>query len=269
MDGSTVGVGAEVGRVAALWRYPVKSMAPEAVPDAEVSWHGVAGDRRWAFVREHGEGSGFPWLTIRERPDMVRYRPRLGDPSRPNASAVVVTTPTGAELDVTDPALAAELGGGLGRGLGGVRALKLDRGTFDTLPLSLITRQSVEGLGVLAGRPLDVGRFRPNLLIDAPGGGAFPEDGWTGCTLRIGDALVRIDARDQRCVVVNIDPRTAARDPIVLRTVARRRQARVGVYGTTARPGRVAVGDPVVVAALPHPPGIGDGSVRPGAARSR
>jgi uncharacterized protein len=68
--------------------------------------------------------------------------------------------------------------------------------------------------------------------------------------------------------VVNVDPRTAARDPIVLRTVARRRQTRMGVYGTTARPGRVVVGDPVVVAALPHPPGIGDGSVRLGAARS-
>ena len=244
MGGSPVGVGAEVGRVAAVWRYPVKSMAPDAVPSAEVSWHGVAGDRRWGFVRERGEESGFPWLTIRERPDMVRYRPRFVDPERPNASAVVVTAPTGAELDVTDPALAAELGGG-------VRALKLDRGTFDTLPLSLITSQSVGGLGVLAGRPLDVGRFRPNLLIDAPGGTPFPEEDWIGCTLRIGDALVRLDGHDQRCVVVNVDPRTAERDPIVFRTIARRRKARLGVYATTARPGRLTVGDPVVVAALP------------------
>jgi uncharacterized protein len=94
-----------------------------------------------------------------------------------------------------------------------------------------------------------VGRFRPNLLIDAHGDGAFPEDDWTGCTLRIGDALVRVDARDQRCVVVNVDPATAARDPIVLRTVARQRRTRLGVYGTTARPGRLAVGDPVVVEA--------------------
>ena len=167
MDGSPVGVGAEVGRVAAVWLYPVKSMAPDAVASAEVSWHGVAGDRRWALVRERGEGSGFPWLTIRERPDMVRYQPRFAVPERPDTSPVMVTAPSGAEFDVTDPALAADLGGG-------VRALKLDRGTFDTLPLSLITRQSLGGLGDLAGRPLDVGRFRPNLLIDAPGGAAFP-----------------------------------------------------------------------------------------------
>lgn len=246
MGGSPVNVGAEVGRVAAVWRHPVKSMAPEAVPSAEVSWHGVAGDRRWAFVRDRSEESGFPWLTIRERPDLVRYRPRFDDPERPNTSPVLVTMPTGAELDVTDPALAAELGGG-------VRALKLDRGTFDTLPLSLIARQSVARLGVLAGRPLDVRRFRPNLVIDAPGGAAFPEDDWIGCTLRIGDALVHVNGRDQRCVVVNIDPTTAARDPIVFRTIARHRKARLGVYATTDRPGRVAVGDPVVVAALPDP----------------
>jgi uncharacterized protein YcbX len=245
MDGSP-GVGVEVGRVAAVWRYPVKSMAPDAVLSADVGWHGVAGDRRWAFVREDAGTSGTPWLTIRDHPDMARYRPGFVDPERPNASRVVVAAPTGAELEVTDPALAAALGGG-------VRAMKLDRGTFDTLPLSLITTQSTDRLGVLAGRPLDVGRFRPNLLIDAPGGPAFPEEGWPGCTLGIGDALVRVDARDQRCVVVNIDPTTADRDPIVFRTIARHRRARLGVYATTVRPGRVTVGDPVVVADVTRP----------------
>jgi len=35
-----------VGRVAALWRYPVKSMAAEALDGVEVSWAGLAGDRR-------------------------------------------------------------------------------------------------------------------------------------------------------------------------------------------------------------------------------
>jgi MOSC domain-containing protein len=247
MGESAVGVGAELGRVAGVWRYPVKSMAPDAVPSAEVSWHGVTGDRRWAFIQERSEASGFPWLTIRDRADMVRYRPRFDRPEQANASPVVVTTPTGAELDVADPALAAELGDG-------VRAVKLDRGTFDTLPLSLITTQSVASLGLLVGRPLDMRRFRPNVVIDAHDANAIPEENWTSCTLRIGDALVRVDARDQRCIVVNVDPTTAQPDPIVFRTIARRRKARLGVYATTVRPGRVAVGDPVVIVALPMPP---------------
>lgn len=49
----------EVGRVAGLWRYPVKSMAAGALDFAEIGWQGLAGDRRWAFIREGMVGSGF------------------------------------------------------------------------------------------------------------------------------------------------------------------------------------------------------------------
>src|SRR5262245_28594248 len=87
--------GREVGRVAALWRYPVKSMAPEALERVEVGWHGVAGDRRWAFVRAGQERSGFPWLTIREHPELAHYQPRLVEPASPDKTAVRIRTPDG------------------------------------------------------------------------------------------------------------------------------------------------------------------------------
>ena len=102
-----------VGRIATLWRYPVKSMAAEELDSAEVSWHGLAGDRRWAFIRDGQVRSGFPWLTIRERPELAHYRPRFAEPDRPNASLTLVRTPSGGELDVADPALAAEFGSGV------------------------------------------------------------------------------------------------------------------------------------------------------------
>ncbi|MEA2432450.1 MAG: uncharacterized protein QOI19_2923, partial [Thermoleophilaceae bacterium] len=76
----------EVGRVVGLWRYPVKSMAAEELDEVEVSWHGLAGDRRWAFVRDGLERSGFPWFTIRERSDMWQYRPSFLDPGNPDRS---------------------------------------------------------------------------------------------------------------------------------------------------------------------------------------
>lgn len=229
-----------VGRIAALWRYPVKSMGGEPIEGAEVSWHGVAGDRRWAFIRDGRERSGFPWLTIRELPIMGRYRPRFATPEQPDGSATLVRTPRGAEMDVADPALAAELGHG-------ARAIKQDRGTFDTLPLSLITTQTLAGLGTLVGAPLDVRRFRPNLLIEAPDGGPFPEDAWVGSILRIGGARVRVDKRDQRCVMVNVDPATSQREPAVLRAIAREREACLGVYGSTVQPGIIQTGDEVAL----------------------
>jgi uncharacterized protein len=225
------------GRVAALWRYPVKSMAGEELEAVEVSWHGLAGDRRWAFIRDGQVRSGFPWLTIRERPELAHYRPRLAEPNRPNASQTLVRIPSGDELDVAAPALAAELGPG-------VRLIKHDRGVFDTLPLSLLTTQTLAGLGRLVGTDLTAQRFRPNLVVDARGHD-FPEDGWVGRVLRIGGLRMRVDKRDQRCVMVTIDPVTLHRNPAVLRAIARERDARLGVYGSTVEPGRVAVGDPV------------------------
>ena len=224
-----------VGRVAALFRYPVKSMAAEELDTVEVSWNGLAGDRRWAFIRAGQVRSGFPWLTIRQRPELARYRPRFAEPARPEVSRTLVRTPSGGELDVADPALAAELGPG-------VRVLKQDRGIFDTMPLSLLSTQTLAGLGRMVGADLTAQRFRPNLLVDAPGRD-FPEDAWIGRVLRVGRMRMRVDKPDQRCVVTTIDPVTLRRNRAVLRVIARERDTRLGVYGSTVEPGPVAVGD--------------------------
>jgi uncharacterized protein YcbX len=205
-----------------------------------VSWHGVAGDRRWAFVREGLERSGFPWLTIRERADMWNYMPSFADPDRPDASKTLVRTPAGEEFDVVDPALAAELGHG-------ARVIKQNRGVFDNSPLSLITTQTVERVGEWLDLDLPARRFRPNLLVEAAGGEPFEEDRWIGSVLRVGGVSVRLDQRDSRCVIVNTDPVTGERDPAVLRALAQRRESCAGVYGSTVEPGRIAVGDPVVL----------------------
>lgn len=82
-----------VGRIVGLWRYPVKSMGAETLPEVDVGWHGLAGDRRWAFIRNGVARSGFPWLTLRERGDMNHYLPSFVEPARPDKSPAVVRTP--------------------------------------------------------------------------------------------------------------------------------------------------------------------------------
>lgn len=233
--------GRHVGRVVGLWRYPVKSMGAEELTEADVSWHGLAGDRRWAFIRNGVVQSGFPWLTLRERKDMSHYRPSFSEPARPDKSPTVVRTPSGGLFDVADPALGAELCPG------GARVIKQDRGIFDTFPLSLITTQTIVRLGEVVGAQLDVQRFRPNILVEAADEAPFAEDGWVGCVLRIGGMRMRVDKRDGRCVVITIDPVTTEQNPAILRAVARDRQGCLGVYGSTVEPGRVAVNDPVLI----------------------
>jgi uncharacterized protein len=234
-------IGTRVGRVVGLWRYPVKSMAAERLSDAEVSWHGFAGDRRWAFIRDGVTQSGFPWLTIRERSDMNHYVPSFVEPDQPDKSRTVVRTPSGAVFDVGDPALAAEL---CPRG---ARVIRQDRGVFDTFPLSLVTTQTLSRLGEMVNTRLDVERFRPNILVETANDEAFAEDGWVGCILHIGGLRMRVDKRDGRCAVITVDPLTSERNPAILRTVTQERQGCVGVYGSIMQPGRIALNDEVVV----------------------
>ncbi|HZA04062.1 MAG TPA: MOSC N-terminal beta barrel domain-containing protein [Propionibacteriaceae bacterium] len=229
-----------VARVAEVWRYPVKSMAGERLTVAEVSWQGVAGDRRWAFVRPGRLHSGFPWLTIRQQPRLNHYRPTLVEPDRPDRSAVQVQDPEGRVYAVDDPALAGQFGDG-------VWAIKHDRGTFDASPVSLLTRQTLDALSGRVGADVDARRFRANLILDAPGPDDFPEDGWVGRMLRIGTAVVRVDQPAERCAMVNVDPDSLARNSNVLRTIAQQRALDFAVYGSTVTPGTVRRGDPVVL----------------------
>jgi uncharacterized protein YcbX len=223
-------------KVTALYRYPVKAMAGEALDSASFGWAGLEGDRRFAFVRSQ-DRSDFPWLTIRQVPALTTYVPSL------DGGAVTVRTPVGRELDLASQELAEELAAAHGRP---VHLLQSSRGLFDAFPVSVISLQTVAAVSKLVGRELEPLRFRPNIVIDAPGH-AFPEEGWLGRELRIGAARLRLDVRDERCMVINFDPHTAERDPAVLRAVARHRETCAAVYGSCVEPGELRVGDEVTV----------------------
>ena len=231
--------GRPVGRVVGLWRYPVKSMGGEALPEAEVSWHGFAGDRRWAFIRDGVVRSGFPWLTLRERGDLAHYRPFFVEPARPDASPTMVRAPSGVTFDVVDPALAAELGPE-------VRVLKQDRGVFD--PSAGSHHQRRRSPARRAGRRPARGRA---VSPEHPGGGSR---GRAVCRRRLGRLRaahrgLRLRGRQAGRSLRggHHRPATTERNPAILRTIVTDRQGSLGVYGSTVTPGRVAIRDPVVV----------------------
>lgn len=238
----------QVGIVRELYLYPVKSMAGEALEEAQIGWHGITGDRRYAFVQT-GDPSGFPWLTARQLPQMLHYVPRYTAPIDERHTNVQVQTPDGRTLALSDPALAAELAAAYGAP---THLIKLYNGTFDELPLSLISIETLRALSESTGVSLNAPRFRPSIVIETQTGQPFLEDTWMNRQLVFGDredaVAMRVNERDPRCVMVNIDPHTLEKDANVLRTIAKTRASCLGVYGVPEHLGTIRVGDVVRLA---------------------
>jgi uncharacterized protein YcbX len=236
----------EVGRVEAIFRYPVKSMGGEPLDVAELGWHGLEGDRRLAFRRIDNR-SGFPWLSASKLPDLLLFAPlRREENGASGALPTHVRTPDGKEMPVFGADLAAEIGRRHGAS---VEMMQLKHGIFDEASLSVIASDSVREIGRLAGRSPDVRRFRPNVLVRLLRPAPFQEDEWVGGVLSFGEGedapAITVTMRDARCSMVNFDPDSAVPAPEVLKAVVRANGNNAGIYGTVTRIGRLAVGQPI------------------------
>jgi uncharacterized protein YcbX len=230
-----------VAKILQLARYPVKSMRGESLSATRLTLQGVPEDRRYAFVQRDSR-SAFPWLTARQLPDLLRYKPAV-EVDRSGEIAVTVTTPDGRKLPIDSGELAREIETRSGRAL---FLLHDGRGSYDAAPISLISRQTVERIAEESGTEVNPRRFRPNILVELQDGGAFDELNFVGKVLRVGDtARVAITEADQRCVMITLDPETTIPSPSVLRAVVQQHNQCAGVYGMVLTPGEVRIGDAI------------------------
>jgi MOSC domain-containing protein len=235
-----------IGRVRELVRYPIKSMAGTATESAFLGWHGLNGDRRFAF-RRIGDQSGFPWLSASRLPELLLYHPFGLDESSGEPLPTHVRTPSGADLQLRSTVLASEIAE---RFRGPVELMQLKHGIFDDAAVSVISRTTIETICHEAQVEFDARRFRANILLETQDTEPFEEDVWVGGRLVFGDdeagPAVSVTARDVRCMMINLDPDTAKQeDGRVLKTVVRRNANNAGVYGTVVQTGTIHVGQSV------------------------
>ena len=257
-----------IGHIESLWRYPVKSMRGQEIPEAFLGFAGVYGDRQYAF-RDAAAPKGFPFFTGREQEAMLLYQPRFRHPDRaagppnlaeaesiaPGATPIYavaadlmvdVETPSGKVLAVDDPALIAMLSGGLNRS----HTLSLqqsERAATDCRPVSLFSLQTVKQLEDEVGLTLDKRRFRANIYAHFEGMSGFAEDAFIGRRFQIGTkAVITVMDRDPRCKMITLDPDTAEARPEVLRRVAQAHDGKAGLYGAVLVEGTVRSGDGIV-----------------------
>jgi len=225
-----------------IYRYPVKGMRGEALQEAEIYWHGVEGDRRYAFSNADDTRSGFPWLTGRKQAQMIQYVP-VGQAEEGD---IQVRTPAGDLFDIDSEPLAAEITALYEHP---ARLIRVSRGNFDSMPLSLISTATIANLCGAVGVEPDPRRFRPNLVIELLEGDAFAEESWLGRHASIGDpnaassVRIRIDRQNQRCRMINLDPDTAESESAMLKHVTQTRDALAGLYASCEQPGSIRVGD--------------------------
>lgn len=236
----------EIGQVEAIFRYPVKSMAGEPLSAANLGWYGIDGDRRLALRRVDNR-SGMPWLTASKLPDLVRFTPCRREDGNQGDIPTHIRTPDGKEMPVFGEDLAAEIAGRYGSP---VEMMQLRHGIFDEASISVIATDTVAEIGRLAGRNLDVRRFRPNIVVRLVRPGAFQEDEWLDSVLSFGEGedatAIAVTMRDERCSMVNLDPDSASPAPEVIKAIVGANQNYAGVYGTVTRVGRVEVGQRIV-----------------------
>ena len=223
-------------------------MAGLPTQSAYLGLHGIAGDRRFAF-RRRDDSTGFPFLTASRFPQLLSYQPIGVTEVNGEPLPTHVRTPAGSEVELRGDDLRIEIARRSGHD---VELMMFKNGIFDDGMISLISVATIAGIGREAGMDIDPRRMRANVVLETDHHDVFLEDAWVGATIVFGDEpdapAVAITARDERCVMVNLDPDTGEQDPRVMKAVVRMNDNYAGVYGTVVRAGSIHVGQTVRLA---------------------
>ena len=244
-------------------------MMGEELNASEVTDRGLLGDRAFAIV-DSSDGKVVTAKNPRKWPNFFDFRAKLA------GQEVSIALPDGEVVssdseDVNrvlskalghDVTLRAAQGGALDAeeywpdiaGLDQrdtVTDFTLAEGTFfDAAVIHILTTATLDRLRELypQGR-FETRRFRPNVVVQlASGEKSFAESEWIGKTLAIGaDVRLNITADCGRCVMTTLAQGDLPKDPGILRTAAEHNRAKVGVYASVVRGGKIRRGDRVSI----------------------
>jgi hypothetical protein len=273
---------ARVGTVAALWRYPVKSMMGEELNSCDITGRGLLGDRQFAVVdRSTGKVGGAK--NPRKWGNFFDFRAAYAEPPKAGAkmSPVRITLPDGTAVTSGQGDLEQVLSRAFGRDVAFAEARPGDRspaataeeywpdmagldyrdtvtdfempaGTFfDIAVVHLVTTATIDHLRALypQGR-VEARRFRPNIVVSTgPDQQGFAENDWIAHTIAIGDSVrLGITEPCPRCVMITLPQGDLPKDSGILRTAAQHNAVNVGVYASVLSGGTIRRGDAVTLA---------------------
>lgn len=267
-----------IGIIAALHRYPVKSMMGEELDAVQIRTRGVIGDRAFSLA-DPATGKIASAKNPSKWPGLFSYRAAFTSPPEESGSLppARITFPDGGSVSTEDENIDGMLSASLGKpvrfltsaprvsileeywpDMDGLarRDVITDEALpaetfFDCAAIHFITTATLDSLRAFypEGR-FESRRFRPNFVIETPAGiSGFPEnDEWTGKVIEIGSEVkLKITGPCGRCVMTTLAQGDLPKDIGILRTASKHNQAHVGAYATVLQGGTVCRGDPVRV----------------------
>lgn len=270
---------APVGTIAALWRYPVKSMRGEDLQTVEITERGLYGDRAYALIDEE-TGRVVSVKNPRKWGDLVGLQASLdgnGAATSSNGFPPARIALENGEVWRTDsPDISERLSERIGRKVHLASApppaprlegywpdyewlehrdqtyeVEMPPGTFfDGALVHFVTNATLKRLlSLCPDSDFDVRRFRPSFLLNVPDADAgFIEDSWIGRNIAVGaTARLHIHSPCPRCVITTLPWAGLPKDPHILRTAVQGNKGFVGVYASVLRGGEVKLGDQVAL----------------------
>ncbi|MEX1109031.1 MAG: MOSC domain-containing protein [Dongiaceae bacterium] len=238
-----------IGRVAALWRYPVQSLRGERLDTLEIGPKGPIGDRGWGIfdpeaghiaISARGKKKWRPLITWQAR--YVR-EPKLDAPLPP----VEIEFEDGTRLTSDRADIDAKLADRLGWPGQFVEVAK-SVPAYEHAHVHALTRATLETFAkhYPSGR-FEPERFRPNMFIATEGLSGFVESGWIGSALQAGRIGLAIDEHCIRCVITTLPQGDLPQDAGILATVTETNKQHAGIYCSVRQEGTLRLGDPVLL----------------------
>jgi uncharacterized protein YcbX len=243
-----------------LFIHPIKGLTPQAETQVTLkAGHGVVGDRAFALMYNMSASSNsdiVPWMNKRnfamqcDLPALAALDCHYDFPTtlltikHKDRELLVAKTNNSEERNLISAFftgyLATELRSPLR--LVGENDGKTRYPDRHVVHISLINQATLDQLSDIVGQPVDTQRFRPNIVFkDVP---AWAEFDWIGQVLQLGSAQIEVTAPINRCLNINVNPKTGEQDLPLLSLLRQHfHHQQTGIVAKVIASGTIAVGD--------------------------
>jgi len=266
-----------VGKITQINIYPIKSTKGKQLNTTKVTLRGLQNDRRWLLT----DAETHKALTQREKPEMAFINATVEENltlkvSFPGKTDLILPLEDLIEQEVfiwKDTVMAQKYNNPCSQWFSEVLGIPCDlvympdkserqidtgfseKGKFvsfaDDYPLLITTEQSLANVNEKLASPIDMRRFRPNIVISSVSEKPFEEDNWK--QLKIGDLVLDLVKPCARCVLTTVNPDEGkkSKDGEPLRVLSKFRKTQQGIiFGQWAIPkteGLLSLGDQVIL----------------------